>query len=45
MAALSVTALVLGSAWSESTSVPPAVAARADASDALAPAGGLPGSS
>jgi LysM repeat protein len=45
MAALSVTALVLGSAWSESTSVSPAVAARADANDALAPAGGMPGSS
>ena len=42
MAALSVTALVLGSAWSESTSVPPAVAARADATDTRARADGMP---
>src|SRR5207237_3558405 len=46
MAALSVTALVLGSAWSESTNVPPAVsaamAARADGSDTLARDGGTP---
>jgi LysM repeat protein len=41
MAALSVTALVLGSAWSESSSVSPAAAARADGSDTLARDGGI----